>query len=44
MDTQTASTEETKKVWNTPELIVHGDVEKLTKESPDKALGSQLTS
>jgi hypothetical protein len=33
MDTKPVSIEETKKVWVTPELIVHGDVEKITKES-----------
>jgi hypothetical protein len=44
MDTKPANTEETKKAWDTPELIVHGDVEKITKESPNTATGSVLTS
>jgi hypothetical protein len=25
---------ETKRVWKTPKLIVHGDIEKITKETP----------
>jgi hypothetical protein len=34
METKLNNTEEAKKVWVTPELVVHGDVEDITKESP----------
>lgn len=44
MENKPANNDETKKVWSTPELIVHGDVEKITKESPNTATGSVLTS
>jgi hypothetical protein len=27
-------TKQTKKVWIKPKLIIHGDVEKITKEKP----------
>ena len=26
---------ESRKTWNAPQLIVHGDVEKITKEGPN---------
>jgi hypothetical protein len=34
MDTKPANNDEEKKVWVTPELTDHGDVEKITKENP----------
>jgi hypothetical protein len=34
MESNYANNEEAKKIWTTPQLIVHGDVEKITKESP----------
>lgn len=29
-----------KKTWTTPQLVVYGDVEKITTELPDKVFGS----
>jgi hypothetical protein len=34
MTKKTPELKHTKKVWVTPKLIVHGDVEKITKEKP----------
>lgn len=44
MDTKPTNNEETKKVWTSPELTVHGDVEKITKESPGSDAGTILSS
>jgi hypothetical protein len=39
MDAKPTNNEETKKTWSTPELTVHGDAAKITKESPTSAMG-----
>jgi hypothetical protein len=44
MDTKLNNNEDTKKVWITPELIVHGDVEKITKEDPGTYRGHRFHS
>jgi hypothetical protein len=39
MNTKPTNNEETKKEWSTPELTVHGDAAKITKESPTSPMG-----
>jgi hypothetical protein len=40
MQTKLTDAEQGKKVWTAPKLIVHGDVEGITKESSSSPWGS----